>query len=124
MGKIKIEQISPLLQDERGLFFEVSNNSVIKHIVITTFHKGSIRGNQFRKNMDQFFFLTSGKIKLITQSPDGKNRNEVILVQGTLVYIPRNTAFVSIAEEDSILLEFSPQEYDPNNPDINRIKIV
>ncbi|MGQ0376490.1 MAG: hypothetical protein ACT4OW_03175 [Nitrososphaerota archaeon] len=124
MEEIKIEYIKPILKDERGLFFEVINNLLIKHIVVTTFLRGAIRGNQYRKNTDQFFFLTLGKIKLITQSMSDKMRKEVIMIPGSLVYIPREVAFASIAEEDSILLEFSPQAYDQNNPDINRIKIV
>ena len=74
--------------------------------------------------MDQYFFLTSGKAKVITQSVENGKKQETNLVQGSLLFIPRGIAFVTIAEEDSILLEFSPQEYDPNNPDINRFKIV
>ena len=124
MSKVSISQINPILKDERGLFFEVSNNNLIKHIVVTTFKKGAVRGNQFRKNMDQYFFLASGKAKVITQSVENGEKQETNLVQGSLLFIPRGIAFVTIAEEDSILLEFSPQEYDPNNPDINRFKIV
>lgn len=56
MTEVKTEKIKPVLSDERGHFFEVMNNEIIKHIVITTFSKNAIRGNQFRKNMDQYFF--------------------------------------------------------------------
>lgn len=118
------KKIDPILKDDRGLFFEVANKLEIRHIVVTTFNKNSIRGNQFRKNMDQYFFLISGKAKLITKSLDNSAKNETQLVQGSLAYIPRNTAFVTIAEEESILLEFSPQEFDPNNPDINKFELV
>ena len=118
------KKIDPILKDDRGLFFEVANKLEIRHIVVTTFNKNSIRGNQFRKNMDQYFFLISGKAKLITKSLDNSAKNETQLVQGNLAYIPRNTAFVTIAEEESILLEFSPQEFDPNNPDINKFELV
>ena len=119
-----IDQLKPLLEDERGLFFEVLNNIEIRHVVVTTFTKNAKRGNQFRKNMDQYFFLISGKVKVITQSMGNGNRQETKMSQGSLLYIPRGIAFVTIADEDSILLEFSPQEYDPENPDINRFKIV
>lgn len=63
----------------------------------------------------------SGKAKLITQSVKTGDRQEIIMTQGTLVYIPRGVAFVTIADEESILLEYSPQHYDPLNPDINRL---
>ena len=124
MEVIKTNQISPILKDERGLFFEVVNKIDVRHIVVTTFTKGAIRGNQYRKNMDQYFFLISGKLKLITQLVNENTKKENFLTQDTMAYIPRGMAFVSVAEEKSILLEFSPQEYNPNNPDINRFTIV
>ena len=121
---METKKIDPILKDDRGLFFEVANKLEIRHIVVTTFNKNSIRGNQFRKNMDQYFFLISGKAKLITKSLNDSTKNETQLTQGSLSYIPRNTAFVTIAEEESILLEFSPQEFDPSNPDINKFELV
>jgi len=124
MNSVKANQISPILKDERGLFFEVLNNIEIKHIVVTTFTKNAKRGNQFRKNMDQYFFLASGKVKVITKSMKTNLRKENNMIQGSLLFIPREIAFVTIAQEDSILVECSPQEYDPNNPDINRVEII
>ena len=118
-----LDQIKPLLEDERGFFFEVLNNIMIKHVVVTTFTKNAKRGNQFRKKMDQYFFLASGKVKVITKSLETNERKENNLIQGSMLFIPKGIAFVTIAEEDSILVECSPQEYDPNNPDINRIEV-
>lgn len=124
MSGIKVTKTEPILSDERGHFFEVTNSIIIRHIVITTFTKGAVRGNQFRKNMDQYFFLVSGKAKLVTKSIKNGECQETQMSQGSFVYIPRNVAFTTIAEEESVLLEFSPQHYDPNNPDINRIQLV
>ena len=124
MNLIEIKKIEPILEDDRGKFIEICNDLEINHIVITTFSKNAIRGNQYRNNMDQYFYLISGRLKIITQSIDGKNRTEHILSTSKQIFIPRKTAFVSIAEEDSILLEYSPQSYDPKNPDINRVKII
>lgn len=124
LNVMEAKKIEPILKDERGLFFEVVNKLEIRHIVVTTFNENSVRGNQFRKNMDQYFFLISGKAKLITKSLDSSTKNETHLTQGSLAYIPRNTAFVTIAEKESILLEFSPQEFDPSNPDINKFELV
>ncbi len=119
-----VNQLKPLLEDGRGLFFEVLNNVEIRHVVVTTFTKNSKRGNQFRKNMDQYFFLASGKVKVITKSMNTQERKENNMIQGSMLFIPRGIAFVTIADEESILVECSPQEYDPNNPDINRVNIL
>ena len=124
LNMMETKKIDPILKDDRGLFFEVANKLEIRHIVVTTFNKNAIRGNQFRKNMDQYFFLISGKAKLVTKSLNNSTKNETQLTQGSLAYIPRNTAFVTIAEKESILLEFSPQEFDPSNPDINKFELV
>jgi len=124
MPSIKKYQLNPILSDERGLFFEVLNNIQISHVIVTTFKKNAVRGNQYRNKMDQYFFLTSGKLKLITKNPnmsDGKNVTEMI--QGTMVFIPKGIAFVAKAIEESILLELSPQHFDPKNPDINKFDI-
>ena len=124
MKIVKINQISPILKDERGLFFEVLNNTEIKHVVVTTFTKNAKRGNQFRKNMDQYFFLASGKVKVVTKLMETNQSKENYMTQGSLLFIPRGLGFVTIAQEDSILVECSPQEYDPKNPDVNRVEIL
>ena len=124
MPSVKKYQLNPILSDERGLFFEVLNKINISHVIVTTFKKNAVRGNQYRKNMDQYFFLTSGKLKLITKKPDHPNdKKETEMVQGTMVFIPKGIAFVTKAIEDSILLELSPQHFDPENPDINKFNI-
>ena len=124
MPSIKKYQLNPILSDERGLFFEVLNNVQIAHVIVTTFKKNAVRGNQYRNKMDQYFFLTSGKLKLITKNPDMSDDKEVTkMTQGTMVFIPKGIAFVAKAIEESILLELSPQHFDPKNPDINKFSI-
>ena len=106
------------------MFFEVLNKINISHVIVTTFKKNAIRGNQYRKNMDQYFFLTSGKLKLVTKKPnDSDDKKEMDMIQGTMVFIPKGIAFVTKASEDSILLELSPDHFDPENPDINKYNI-
>ncbi len=124
MNSVRKYQLDPILSDERGLFFEVLNKIDITHIIVTTFTKDAIRGNQFRKKMDQYFFLTSGKLKLILLNPENSDdRHEIDMVQGTMVFIPKGYAFVSKGIKDSILLEMSPQHFDPENPDIQKYNI-
>ena len=124
MSSVKKYQLNPILSDERGLFFEVLNKINISHVIVTTFKKNAIRGNQYRKNMNQYFFLTSGKLKLITKKPnDSDDKKEMDMIQGTMVFIPKGIAFVTKAIEDSILLELSPDHFDPENPDINKYNI-
>tara|TARA_Y100000588_G_scaffold87478_1_gene93226 strand:+ start:2984 stop:3427 length:444 start_codon:yes stop_codon:yes gene_type:complete len=124
MNSIKKFELKPILNDQRGLFFEVLNKTEITHIIVTTFTKNAVRGNQFRKNMDQYFFLTSGKLKVILVDPvNSDDRHEIEMIQGSMVFIPKGYAFVTKAIEESILLELSPQHFDPNNPDINKFEI-
>ena len=93
-------------------------------LLLQRLKKNAIRGNQYRKNMDQYFFLTSGKLKLITKKPnDSDDKKEMDMIQGTMVFIPKGIAFVTKAIEDSILLELSPDHFDPENPDINKYNI-
>ena len=124
LNAIKKFELEPILNDERGLFFEVLNKTEITHIIVTTFTKNAVRGNQFRKNMDQYFFLTSGKLQVILVDPvDPDDRHEIEMIQGSMVFIPKGYAFVTKAIEESILLELSPQHFDPDNPDINKFEI-
>ena len=65
--------------------------------------------------------MTTGKLKLILLDPENSNdSHEIEMIQGTMVFIPRGYAFVSKAIENSILLELSPQHFDPENPDIQK----
>ena len=124
LNSIKKFELEPILNDDRGLFFEVLNKTEITHIIVTTFTKNAVRGNQFRKNMDQYFFLTSGKLKVILVDPiNPDDRHEIEMIQGSMVFIPKGYAFVTKAIEESILLELSPQHFDPDNPDINKFEI-
>ena len=81
MASVQKYQLIPILSDERGLFFEVLNKVNITHVIVTTFTKNAVRGNQFRKTMDQYFFLTSGKLKLITMKPnDSDDKKEMDMI--------------------------------------------
>ena len=123
MNSVKEYQLEPILADDRGLFFEVLNKINITHVIVTTFQKNAVRGNQYRDHMDQYFFLSSGKLKLITRDPNGAENNEIQMVQGTMVFIPKGIAFVAKALEESILLELSPQHFDPENPGVHKFNI-
>ena len=54
---------------------------------------------------------------------DSDDKKEMDMIQGTMVFIPKGIAFVTKASEDSILLELSPDHFDPENPDINKFNI-
>ena len=72
MNSIKKFELEPILNDERGLFFEVLNKTQITHIIVTTFTKNAVRGNHFHKKTTQITFIISGEVDYYFKLPISK----------------------------------------------------
>jgi len=54
-------------QDKRGKIVDIFVKSPKDHCSIITFKKGAIRGNHYHKKSDQFTYVISGKLLLVSQ---------------------------------------------------------
>ena len=103
MGAIKVETS---FVDDRGEIIDLIENEEINAVTIVTFRKGAVRGNHYHKETLQWNYLTSGKIRLITQIV-GQSATETIMRPRDFVLIEPNVRHALVALEDSELMVFT-----------------
>lgn len=103
MEKLKV---IPSFVDERGEIVDLLENENINAVTVVTFRRGAVRGNHYHKQTTQWNYLTSGKIKLVSQVP-GKEIVEVVMSPGDLVVTGPNVRHALVAVEESSLMVFT-----------------
>jgi quercetin dioxygenase-like cupin family protein len=103
---MKFDRIQCKIKDERGEITDIMVKENIDFVTLITSVKGSTRGNHYHKKTDQWVYIIEGKIKMLTQLPDGPVIT-TILEKGTLAktgFLERHTM---IALEDTSFLVFT-----------------
>lgn len=103
---MKFDRIQYKIKDERGEITDIMVKENIDYVTLITSVKGSTRGNHYHKKTDQWVYIIEGKIKMLTQLPDGPVIS-TILEKGNLAktgFLERHTM---IALEDTSFLVFT-----------------
>lgn len=118
MKELKI----PSMTDERGYLFEFTNlENNYKQINILHSKKGTVRGNHYHKILKEKFFIIEGVaeiyIKNLKTNEEKKfqcSNNEFFKVEP---YEYHTLRFI----ENSTILSFYSDVFDPENPDIYQL---
>lgn len=103
MNKITV----PLsFKDDRGEIIDLIENECINAITIITFKKGAVRGNHFHKKTTQWNYLISGKIMLVSQTPN-EDIVETIMECDDLTVTGPNERHALVGLEDSKIMVFT-----------------
>lgn len=107
-----VVKLSPTLVDERG---EITNvlNRPIRHVAVITSRKGSIRGNHWHPEDEQYMYLISGRYRSVTKDLDTGEATEQIVESGSLVYCPPRVVHAYEFLEDSVFLNLTLDDRDP-----------
>lgn len=100
---MKLSKIRAAYKDERGEIIDILERVEIDCVTLITSVKGARRGNHYHKESDQYVYVLSGRIKVLTQTPDGEVE-ETIIQSGDLVYTPPFEKHAFVAVEDSVFL--------------------
>jgi len=68
---MKVDHIQYTKKDERGEITDIMVKENIDYVTLITSVKGSTRGNHYHKLTDQWVYILEGRLKLLTQMPDG-----------------------------------------------------
>jgi oxalate decarboxylase/phosphoglucose isomerase-like protein (cupin superfamily) len=101
-----VERIQYTKKDDRGEITDIMVKENIDYVTLITSTKGSTRGNHYHKKTDQWVYILEGKIKMLTQMPDGP----VILTmlqKGDLAKTGFMERHAMIALEDSSFMVFT-----------------
>lgn len=101
---MKVIKLKTSFEDDRGQITDLLEDEEINSISLITFKKGVVRGNHYHEKTFQWNYLLSGKIKLVTQMPNGK-RVEIIMNKGDLsVTVPMEKHVLEALETSELMV--------------------
>jgi mannose-6-phosphate isomerase-like protein (cupin superfamily) len=81
---MNVDKISAAFQDSRGEIIDVLKKAPIDYVTIIRTRKNAVRGNHYHKETSQYLYVLQGKIRVVSQMPDGPV-HDVVLVAGDLI---------------------------------------
>jgi quercetin dioxygenase-like cupin family protein len=103
---VQIIKLQTSFSDDRGEIVDLLENEQINAVTLVTFSKGAIRGNHYHKFTTQWNYLLSGRVKLMSQDPDGPVV-ETIMRPGDFVVTEPNVRHALVGLEESSLMVFT-----------------
>jgi dTDP-4-dehydrorhamnose 3,5-epimerase-like enzyme len=102
-------------KEERGEFAQISYKEEIRHLALFEIRKGFSRGNHYHEVKEEIFYVASGKMRALFLDMDNLQREEVVLEMGDKIRIKPRCAHIFHGSEDTLVVEFSPQIFDPQD---------
>jgi len=103
---VKIERIQCTHKDARGEISDVLVKEEIQFVTLITSAKGAERGHHYHRETIQWVYILEGRLKLLTQMPDGPVC-ETILEKGDLAMTVPLESHAMIALESSAFMVFT-----------------
>ena len=103
---MKVDRVQCSHRDERGEITDILAKEEIQYVTLITSAKGAERGHHYHKETIQWVYILDGKLKLLTQMPDGPIQ-ETILEKGDLAMTAPLESHAMIALEDSSFMVFT-----------------
>jgi dTDP-4-dehydrorhamnose 3,5-epimerase-like enzyme len=98
-----LHHLKPSFQDNRGQITDIIQHTPFDSVTVITCVKGAIRGNHFHKESIQYSYVLSGRIRALTQPPDGTVETADLLANDLLESPPFERHALQ-ALEDSVLI--------------------
>ncbi len=102
-------------EEERGEFVQVAYQEEIRHLAIFEIKEGFSRGNHFHEKKEEVFYVFNGRIRATFLDIDTLQREEKILEKGDRIRLKPRCGHVFQAQEDTLIVEYSPQFFDPED---------
>ena len=103
---MKVDRIKFTKKDDRGEITDIMVKENIEFVTLITSVKGSTRGNHYHKETDQWVYILEGRMKMLTQMPDGPVAT-TFLEKGDLAKTGPMERHAMIAIEDSAFMVFT-----------------
>ncbi len=101
--------------EERGEFVQIAYREEMRHLVLFEIKKGFSRGSHFHEKKEEIFYVFSGKIRASFVDMDTLLPEENILEKGDRIRIKPRCGHLFYALEDTLVVEYSPQVFDPED---------
>ena len=115
-------------KDHRGEITDILQNEKINAITRLTIKKGKVRGNHYHTRKVEWFCVPTGTGQLLLKDRETGKISEVMMGVDDLktIRIDPGTlhAIKNVGEEDMVLLVYSNEKFDPEDPDTFYEKIL
>jgi dTDP-4-dehydrorhamnose 3,5-epimerase-like enzyme len=102
-------------EEPRGEFVQISYREEILHLALFEIRKGFSRGGHYHERKEEIFYVVSGKMKATFLDMDTSRKEEHILGKGYRIRIKPRCAHLFVGVEDALVVEYSPQIYEPED---------
>ncbi len=119
MANETVRKIKPEFTDERGAITNVLE-APINHVAIISSKKGTIRANHYHPEQIQYVYLISGKFESVSKdlrNGEGAKVEKVVVEAGNLIITPPMIAHAMRFLEDSVMLNMTTDDRNPENFD-------
>jgi len=123
MDKVTIERLPVTKQmtgakrwmEERGEFVQIAYREEMRHLAIFEIKSGFSRGTHFHDKKEEIFYVFRGRIRATFIDMDTLQVEEHVLGKGERIRIKPRCGHIFSAPEDAVVVEYSPQIYDPED---------
>ena len=99
--------------EERGEFVQVAYREEMRHLAVFEIRKGFSRGNHYHEKKEEIFYILDGRIRATFLDMDTREKEEKVLEKGDKLRIKPRCGHIFVALEDTRVVEYSPQIFDP-----------
>lgn len=124
-GKIEILQpnINDDALDSRGVIYSfIPYNSIVEFCYLHT-KQGSIRGDHYHEEFDEYVMLIHGEGIYIERLNDGSDR-KIVMGAGQVIYIPMFTPHTFIPLTDCKSVSFLTKKWNDTKKPITKLKDI
>ncbi len=105
----KVFSPEPAFEDERGVIVNVLEHQQFEHLAFITSTEGSVRGNHFHANEDQWLFIVSGRMAVRAIDIITEEKWNYMVEEGQLEYMPPGIAHAYYFPMDTVMLNITPK---------------
>jgi dTDP-4-dehydrorhamnose 3,5-epimerase-like enzyme len=102
-------------EEERGEFVQISYKEEMRHLALFEIRKGYSRGNHYHEVKEEIFYVAKGKMRALFLDRDNLQQEEYVLEVGDKIRIKPRCAHIFYGLEDTLVVEYSPQIFDPQD---------
>jgi len=102
-------------EEEKGEFVQAAYQEEMRHLAVFEIRKGFFRGNHYHEKKEEIFYIFRGKIRVIWMDMDTFQKGERILEKGDKLRLKPRCGHIFTALEDTLVVEYSPQVFDPTD---------
>lgn len=111
-------------KDERGTLREITRGHKWQQLNEYERKKGSIAGNHYHKEMEEFFFIITGRAEVRILNVENNKSEDFIVKAGDAFIVSKNEAHTLKFIDDTTFITLLSKNFDDQNKDMHKKVIL